>query len=140
MMRAFDSTHRYVCRNYWGCWNGLLSVQPTSSIALMFMQKNTELFWFDSEAFDSALSVCWQPFNPAPQVQPFANQARVRQLHTGVSADETSMKLVEELFGKLLSPVQARQCPLTALCYMWVLPLPNTGRILKSWWMRNKIT
>lgn len=30
------------------------STQPTTSIALMFMQRKTELFWFYSEAFDLA--------------------------------------------------------------------------------------
>lgn len=55
----------------------------------MFMQRKTELFWFHSEAFDLVLSVCWQPFNTATQVQAFANQAQVGQLHMGMSADDT---------------------------------------------------
>lgn len=36
-----------------GVGTGSRSSQPTTSIALMFMQRKTELFWFYSEAFDS---------------------------------------------------------------------------------------
>lgn len=58
---------------------GSHSAQPTTSIALMFMQRKTELFWFYWGAFDLVLSVCWQPFNTAPQVQDLTNQAQVGQ-------------------------------------------------------------
>lgn len=44
-------TTEFVCRNLWGM-SELTHIQSTTtSIALMFMQRKTELFWFYSEAF-----------------------------------------------------------------------------------------
>lgn len=87
---------------------GSHSVQPTISIALMFMQRKSELFWFYSEAFDLVLSVCWQPFNTVLQVQALTNQAQVEH-GMGTSVDDKCMALVKGLFGKLYHLFQLRK-------------------------------
>lgn len=93
---------------------GSHSAQPTTSIALMFMQRKTELFWFYSEAFDLVLSVCWQPFNTVLQVQAFTHQAQVGQ-GMGMSVDDKCMEAVKGLFGKLHYLFQLRQFSMVPL-------------------------
>lgn len=93
------------------------------------------------------LSVCWQPFNTAPQVQASANQARVGQLHSGVwvqmrheygAGKRIIWKAIHHLFKEdsFHRPFACSQAYPTILCCM---PLSNrqTGNILKGWWMHS---